>query len=375
MKNNPLVSVVIPVYNAERFLRETVESVISQSYSNLEIIICDDGSTDSSLAVARELALSDPRIRVLSNEENEGISFTRNRIIGEASGDYFALLDADDICLPDKIERQIEWMEQHPMVDVCGTWASKMDAEGKSMGGAKIMPPVNNEEIQINLMFQNSIVQSSTLLRASMKEHFRYDGEFLVCEDYDIMERLSHFTEIHNIPKPLVRYRIHAGGISSTKAELLHRRRVAVIERRLKEFYVAEVAEGSASELTTSAGCATEVSFAEGGVADGLDAERRVAVANVADDVRALDYIGGFLPPEGGREELSKFSATLSHLIAHNREHRLYNDSLFIAFLWYRWFRYAFALKCYKEALFPEFFTLSPKVLFKLSRLLLRLIF
>ena len=117
-----LVSVIIPCYNAEKYLRESVESIINQSYPNLEIICIDDCSTDSTLAILEELASRDARVKVLHNSRNMKIASSLNRGLEYSTGEYIARMDADDIALPKRIEKQVDYLEKNKETDICGTW-------------------------------------------------------------------------------------------------------------------------------------------------------------------------------------------------------------------------------------------------------------
>src|SRR4029077_20706952 len=110
--NQPLVSVVMPVYNGERYLKEAIESVLFQTYKNLELVVVDDGSVDARKTII--LSYSDSRIRLVENTKNSGIVFTRNKGLLAAQGEYIATLDCDDIALPDRIENQVNFLEKNP---------------------------------------------------------------------------------------------------------------------------------------------------------------------------------------------------------------------------------------------------------------------
>jgi len=117
--SQPLVSVGMPLYNGEKYLKEAIDSILNQTYSNIDLVVVNDGSADNSVALVE--AYDDPRIRLFHNDQNRGVSYTRNRIIEFAKGDYLAWMDCDDISLPQKIERQVELMESNKNIGVCGT--------------------------------------------------------------------------------------------------------------------------------------------------------------------------------------------------------------------------------------------------------------
>ena len=119
------VAVVMPVYNAERFLRESMDSVLGQTFSDFVFLVCDDGSGDGSLSILEEYACRDKRVRILSNERNLGTAGTRNRLLAALPADcvYVAIMDADDVCMPDRLERQLEFLKSHDE-HICGVGSS-----------------------------------------------------------------------------------------------------------------------------------------------------------------------------------------------------------------------------------------------------------
>ena len=128
----PLVSVVLPVYNAERYLRPAIESVLAQTYRHFELVLVDDGSTDASVAIGEEYVRADSRVRLLRNRCNLGIVQTRNRAFAEAdpASAYFAVFDSDDICLPDRLQMQVDFLEAHPDHALVGGHTLVIDEDG-----------------------------------------------------------------------------------------------------------------------------------------------------------------------------------------------------------------------------------------------------
>ena len=139
--NLPLVSVVMPVYNGEKYLKEAIDSVLSQSYQNIELVIVNDGSTDSGSQIVKKY--TDPRIRFVENESNSGIVYSRNKGLESATGKYVATLDSDDIALPDRIEKQVLFLENNSEYGMCGTFFSTIDSAG--MFVKKVHFPTGNQ--------------------------------------------------------------------------------------------------------------------------------------------------------------------------------------------------------------------------------------
>lgn len=142
----PLVSVIIPCYNAERFVEKAVRSIMDQTYHNLEIICCDDCSSDSTYVILKKLATSDARIKLMKNEVNLGIVRTLNILVKHAHGKYIARMDADDISLPRRIAKQVKFLEIHADYAMCGTNAWHIDEDDRKIGRSFLS--ISNFEIQ-----------------------------------------------------------------------------------------------------------------------------------------------------------------------------------------------------------------------------------
>jgi glycosyltransferase involved in cell wall biosynthesis len=219
MINNPLVSVVMAAYNSAEYLQEAVRSVLNQSYTNLELIITDDASTDNTLRIAEKLAESDNRISVYSIPHAGRPSVPRNNCIKNAKGDLVAFLDSDDIWVKDKLKEQVDIMISNP-----GT--GFVYSVSVTFGEVNIFSPfyevlplffraAKKREDLLNI--GNTIPLSSVLVDADILKKlngFDEDPELKV-EDYDLWLRLSEITEFKFIPKLHVYYRIHSSQFSS----------------------------------------------------------------------------------------------------------------------------------------------------------------
>lgn len=145
----------MPVYNAAPYLRQSIESILGQSYQDFEFLIIDDGSQDHSLQIIQQY--SDQRLKVYSNEQNLGIIPTLNKGFELAQGTYIARMDADDISDVDRFQKQIEFMENHPEIDLCGTWATQFDEESSQT----LELPLPDADIKAFLLWGNSIIHAS----------------------------------------------------------------------------------------------------------------------------------------------------------------------------------------------------------------------
>lgn len=202
------VSVLLPVRNGEGLVREAVDSILAQSFPDLRLIVTDDGSTDSTPEILR--SIRDPRLVVVTNEVNLGRSESLNRALREFESEYVARLDHDDIALPQRIEKQVRFMDAHPDVSICGGFAKTIGYQQ----GHTWRFPTSHEGIHCVLIFQNPVVHPSVIMRrADLLDHgLLYDTAFSRTEDYDLWERAAHQVKLANMPEVLVKYRVSAPG-------------------------------------------------------------------------------------------------------------------------------------------------------------------
>lgn len=201
-----LVSILITAYNDGSTLKAALESCFSQTYPHLEVLVLNNGSSDSTEDVLA--SLSDPRLRVIQETENRGIAPGRNLLLQAAKGDFIAWLDADDVMLPARIERQLAYFEQHPETDILGSWIYTDDPE---LPIKKL--PLKHSEIAACLWFKNCIVQPALMSRNFyLKENIRYDeGYKNSVEDYALWYKLSRSKQFANLPEYLTVYHVTAG--------------------------------------------------------------------------------------------------------------------------------------------------------------------
>jgi glycosyltransferase involved in cell wall biosynthesis len=212
-----LISIILPVFNGEKYLNESIESVLSQTYQNWELIIINDGSTDNTEKLV--LNYTDKRIRYLLNETNRGIIFSMNKGLDEAKGEFIARLDADDIALPFRLEKQVEYLIENKDYVLAGCYFHTIDSAGKYL--KKVTFPANNLDAQSYLLLHNCFCHSAIMMRAGIAKELKYDPEFQVCEDYDLWYRISRKGKIINIPVFAALYRLHDSNISLKKKEIM----------------------------------------------------------------------------------------------------------------------------------------------------------
>lgn len=230
----PKVSVIMPVYNAEKYLKDAIESILNQTFTNFEFLIINDGSNDNSKKIIE--AYNDPRIRLLNNKENSGLAKVRNKGLSEAKAEYIAWLDADDMSHPLRLKKQVKLLEDYPEIGICGTWVKTI--------GAKISHkwhyPTNPDFIRCRMLFDDPLATSSVMFRKKLLiEHsLNFDLDYPPAEDYDLWERLSCCCKITNIPKILTFYRLH--GNQTSKINVLQQKSSVwnIQERQLKQLNV-----------------------------------------------------------------------------------------------------------------------------------------
>ena len=202
---SPELSVLLPVYNGASYLREAIESILGQTYTDFELIVIDDGSTDDSLSVVREFA--DSRILVFS-QKNRGLAASLNRAIGLAKGRYVARQDQDDLSLPGRFEKQVRFLDEHPTAGMVGTWARILTGNAETDRVHK--HPSDNATLKFALMFDNPFVHSSMMIRKSVFDSvglYTTDPSRQPPEDYELWSRIARAYDVANIPEVLQIYR------------------------------------------------------------------------------------------------------------------------------------------------------------------------
>ncbi len=208
----PRVTIVMAVYNAAPFLREAIASVLAQTFRDFELIVVDDASTDDSLAILK--SLDDPRIRILTHPTNQGASRSRNDAIVAARGTLIAIMDADDICAPTRLEEQVAFLDTHPAAGLVGCAVyDNVDAGGAVLYTSVL--PEDNAEVQLALMEAWCFLHSSITFRKNLHETVGgYRTAFEPVEDHDFALRVAERAQAFNHGQRLVTYRLNPGGLS-----------------------------------------------------------------------------------------------------------------------------------------------------------------
>ena len=217
----------MPAYNAESYIQDALLSLSRQTFSNFEILVVDDGSTDGTLRILRNFG--DQRLQYTSLGSNRGLAGARNVGISMATGRYIAWLDADDVALPDRLKIQLQFLDNNRQVAICGSWVRTFGS-GTSTTWRY---PRRSQYIKAHLLFDDPLATSAVMMRRDILEDFdlAFDSSMPPAEDYDLWERASRKYLIANIPKVLTAYRMHS---LQTTAKLVNQQRDSVerIQRR-----------------------------------------------------------------------------------------------------------------------------------------------
>ena len=242
----PKVSVLLPVFNADAFLREAVESILAQSYTNFELLAINDGSTDHSREILA--SFSDKRLKIIDNDGNQGLVYTLNLGIKLARGVYIARMDADDIALPERLALQIRFLDETPNVVLIGGQAEFIDSNSKSFMLCQL--PQTHDEIITKIFSANCFVHPSVMFRANVISNLGgYREEALHAEDYDLWLRIIEHYDVANLAEILVQYRIHPKQISQRKLSL---QRIAADQARLSALVRCRLKGRVPSYITTA---------------------------------------------------------------------------------------------------------------------------
>jgi glycosyltransferase involved in cell wall biosynthesis len=216
MADLPLVSVLMPVWNGEAFLAEAIDSVLAQTLSSFELIVVNDGSLDRTGEIVARYEQMDGRVRSCS-QQNQGASVALNQGLMLATGKYVARLDADDVCLPDRLARQVELLERDPNLLIVGSAYYLIDEAGQQID--VYQHPGDDTSIRWKMLFHNPFCCSSVTFRAEVLRRYgmRYDPHAVPAEDFDMWSRLLEHGRGANLPDPLLKYRIHPQQLSSSR--------------------------------------------------------------------------------------------------------------------------------------------------------------
>lgn len=215
---SPVVSVLLPVFNGEKYLVQAIDSILNQTFHDFELLLLDDGSTDGSLDILREFEALDSRVRV-TTRENKGLIVTLNELVAQARGKYIARMDADDVALPGRFASQVKFLEGNLHVVCVGGAFELIDYAGRYLTTLK--QPQLNAEIQALMLAGHVAINHPTIMArsASIKAVGGYDTRYEAAEDYDLWLRIGEFGELANLSEVTLKYRLHENSVSETSGK------------------------------------------------------------------------------------------------------------------------------------------------------------
>lgn len=209
----PQITVLMSVYNGEKYVVDAVESVLSQTFNDFEFLIFEDCSKDNSLSILREYAKKDSRINLIANETNQGLTANLIQGMNIAKGTYLARMDADDICLPERFEEQVTYLNKHQDISLLGSSVIFFDDSGYEFVGYQ---PLAHDQIKVELLLGYTMMHPSVMMRLGdfRKHNLNYDISFRYSQDFDLWVRAIALLKYANIKEPLLKMREHANKIS-----------------------------------------------------------------------------------------------------------------------------------------------------------------
>lgn len=229
---NPKVTVIVPVYNGEKYIGETIQSVLDQTFKDFELVVIDDCSTDSTVKVIETFA--DSRIKLVKNQKNSGSTQSRNNGLMQSTGEYVAILDSDDVCFPNRFEEQVKFLDEHPDFGAVGSWTKVIDSESRETGFSwkNDLPP---EKIPAMMLFKTYITHSSAMIRRSAMPSYHYDTNPVTAgkvEDYTLWIEIMKKWKVANLQQYLVKHRQHKKSLTATTARTISTAAVEEAYRR-----------------------------------------------------------------------------------------------------------------------------------------------
>lgn len=233
IENMPRVTVFMPAFNAERYIGQAIESVLDQSFADFDFVIIDDASIDDTYRVIQRYEY-DPRLRVLRHSTNRGAPSTRNEGLKLISGEYVALMDADDVSAPERLQRQVEYLDAHPDIDVIATRWTLVDEHARPIS-TKGRPRqlYTPDEIAARMLFACPIHHPTVMARSAVLRRFQYDSSFPASQDHELWSRMVQNHRFAVLPERLMLYRQHEGQ-TTAGTQRMHAARRRVQSRQLE---------------------------------------------------------------------------------------------------------------------------------------------
>ncbi|WP_025730533.1 glycosyltransferase family 2 protein [Atopobacter phocae] len=217
---NKKVTVLLPMYNSEKYIARCIESLVNQTYKDFDVLIINDGSTDQSKEIVE--SFKDQRIHLLENDKNRGIIYTLNRGLSLINGEYIIRMDSDDVCLPDRFQRQVDFMDSHRNIAVSGTFIRIKANEKKQ----KKEVPTTPKKVRTEHLFRSALMHPTVIMRNSVikKEKYQYNPIHEATEDYGLWQKISFKYDLANLPEVLLEYTDNIEGITNNANKNLKKR-------------------------------------------------------------------------------------------------------------------------------------------------------
>ena len=229
------VSVIMTVYNGEKYLRDATMSILNQTYTDFELIMVDDGSSDKTSEIFE--SFDDKRIQFIRKEINRGQSYSRNIAIKQSRGEYIAIMDADDIAYPNRLKVQYDFLKSKPDISICSSWAQLIDNNSIIFGEKK--PPPTNEVLKLTLLFYCPIIHPTVMFRKNdfIENNLWYDEHFYYAQDFDLWTRAMDKLNFYVIPEYLIKFRFkHSESISNKNVSKQNIYANEIIKRNFKDY-------------------------------------------------------------------------------------------------------------------------------------------
>jgi glycosyltransferase involved in cell wall biosynthesis len=236
--HTPKVTVLMPVHNGERFLREAIDSILNQTFTDFDFLIIDDGSRDGSCEIIA--SYTDRRIILITNQDNRGTVHVLNQGIAEAKGKYIVRMDADDISLPNRLATQVRFMDNHPDTGISGT-GMRLIKKGK-LRNTRTQPD-SDEKLKATLLFNTCFFHPTVIIRTELAKACPYPADLVYTQDYNYWTALAPTTRFANLTDTLLYFREHEGQTSNRKADLQ-----ITNARRIRATYLKKFANDITSE-------------------------------------------------------------------------------------------------------------------------------
>ncbi len=231
----PKITVFMAAYNAANHIKESIQSILDQTFEDFELLIVNDGSTDETVDIINNF--KDPRIRLLHNDKNRGIPYTRTVGVNEARAEYIAILDSDDVAIRNRLELQYNFFQEHPDFALCGGHGTVIDEAGNPVADNRFSVPIDPDLIKMTLLFNNTFINSTVMYKTAVLKELNGYNDYALAEDYELFIRISDKYPVANLDSVLVKYRIHGmnisilrSGLSRTKVHLIKEKQLTKLQ-------------------------------------------------------------------------------------------------------------------------------------------------